>query len=132
MGVGAGVARRGSIAQDVRLWWKLDIREDSFAAMSSRPAVKLSVLRDIGWGQWDPIGLNEIEGGWQGSNAANEYDGYLLHVAAALQCGEQDSALVDYLIDIETRHMGASSAPSTETRAEATVDAIRRYMESIS
>ena len=91
--------------------------------------MKLSVLRDIGWEQWDPIRLNGSEGGWRRSDAANEYDRYLLRVAARLQSGEPDTVLVDYLVDIETGHMGVAVGPATRSRAEATVVAIREQVE---
>jgi hypothetical protein len=99
--------------------------------MATRPLVKLSVLRDIGWSEWDPIGLQTLEGGWQGSNAANEYDQYLLHVAGSLQRGEPDGGLVDYLVDIEIDHMGSSPSPTARSRAAATVSAIREYVQSL-
>jgi hypothetical protein len=99
--------------------------------MSSQPPVKLSALRDIGWREWDPIGLQTIEGGWQGSSAADEYDNYLLHVAARLQKGEPDGPLVDYLVDVETEHMGLTPSQTTHTRAAATVNALREYVRQL-
>lgn len=99
--------------------------------MSLRPPVKLSLLREIGWRLWDPIGLSGSEGGWQHSDAADEYDRYVLHVASALQSGAPDHALVAYLVSIETRHMGLTDTPSVWTRAESTVAAIREHLESI-
>lgn len=99
--------------------------------MSSRPPLKLSVLRDIGWTEWDPIGLASIEGSWKGSGPADEYDGYLLHVAARLQNGEPDQAVVDYLVGAELDHLGMSRTASTQTRAATTVATIRVYVESL-
>lgn len=86
------------------------------------------MLRDIGWREWDPIGLQTIEGGWQGSSAADEYDNYLLHVAARLQEGEPDGPLVDYLANVETEHMGLTPSLTTHSRAAATVSALREYV----
>ena len=94
--------------------------------------MKLSVLRDIGWSRWDPIRLNGSEGGWQHSNAADEYDRYMRRVASGVQSGETDEALVDYLMDIETAHMGLTDTPTTRTRAEATVAAVRKHVEAFS
>ena len=94
--------------------------------------MKLSVLRDIGWERWDPIRLNGSEGGWRRSNAADEYDRYLLQVSGRLQGGEGDAALVDYLVGIETGHMGLAETPATRSRAEATVAAMRDEVEAIS
>lgn len=96
--------------------------------MSSRPPVKLSALRDIGWREWDPIGLRTLEGGWEDSSAADEYDSYLLHVAARLQNGEAEGPLVDYLVEVETDHMGLTSDASTRPRAVATVASVREYV----
>ena len=99
--------------------------------MSTRPPTRLSVLRDIGWSQWDPIELNGSEGGWQRSEAADEYDRYMLCVAGGLLRGEPDEALVHYLLNIETRHMGLAETPRARTRAAATVAAIREYLDSL-
>jgi hypothetical protein len=99
--------------------------------MSWRPSVKLSVIRDIGWGLWDPIRLNGSEGGWRRSSAADEYDRYLLRVASSLQSGEPDEALVNYLVSIETGHMGLTDTATARSRAETTVAAIREQMEGI-
>lgn len=98
----------------------------------SRPSLKLSVLRDIGWREWDPIGLQPLEGGWQASSAADEYDSYLLHVAARLQNGDPDATLTDYLVNIETQHMGLNPSDTTRPRAAATVGALREYVHGLS
>ena len=99
--------------------------------MSWRPSVKLSVLRDVGWSQWDPIELDGSEGGWQRSEAADEYDRFMMRVAGDLQGGEPDEDLVHYLVNIETRHMGLTETPRARTRAAATVAAIREYVDSL-
>ena len=93
--------------------------------------IKLSVLRSIGWSEWDPIQLNGSEGGWQRSEAADEYDRYMLRVAAGLQNGAAENSMVDYLLGIEVDHMGLNATPNARTRAEATVVAIREYLGSI-
>jgi hypothetical protein len=97
--------------------------------MSAREPVKLSLLRDIGWSEWDPLGLNGSEGGWQRSEAANEYDRYMQKVAGGLQAGEPERTLVDYLVNIETTHMGLTPTPATRLRAETTVAAIAQHVE---
>lgn len=99
--------------------------------MTSQPPVKLSILRDIAWREWDPIGLAAIEGPWEGSNAADEYDKYLLHTAARLQMGEADGPVIDYLIGIEAEYMGLGHLPTTRPRAAATVAAIREYVRDL-
>jgi hypothetical protein len=50
--------------------------------MNQRIKVRLSRLRDIGWTEWDPIGLCPPEG-WEGIPAADEYDGYPVGPATA-------------------------------------------------
>jgi hypothetical protein len=95
--------------------------------MSALFPVKLSVLRDIGWREWDPIGLR----GSQEGDAADEYDGYLLHVAARLQNGEADGPLIEYLVTTERDHMGLGQTATAHTRAAATVAAIRQYVRDL-
>jgi hypothetical protein len=98
--------------------------------MPPYPPVKLSILRDIGWRDWDPIGLLE-DGNWEDSAAADEYDTYLLHVAARLQKGEDDGHLIDYLVATETKHMGLGMQPDTRPRAVATVAALCEYVRDL-
>jgi hypothetical protein len=52
-------------------------------------------------------------------------------VAGSLQRGEPDDALVDYLVGIETGHMGLADTAGARARAEATVAAIRAQVEGI-
>jgi len=99
--------------------------------VSHAPSIKLSVLRDIGWAQWDPVGLSGSEGGWRRSHAADEYDRYMRRVVEGLQTGDSDKALVDYLVSIETRHMGLTETPGARTRAQATVSTLREHLASI-
>jgi hypothetical protein len=75
--------------------------------------------------------LNGSEGGWRRSDAADEYDRYLLRVVSNLQSGESDGVLVDYLVGIETGHMGLTDTTSARSRAQATVAAIREQMKGI-
>jgi len=99
--------------------------------VSDALSMKLSVLRDIGWDQWDPIGLSGSEGGWRRSHAADEYDRYMRRVVEGLERGESDESLVVYLVSIETRHMGLTETPATRMRAQATVAKIREHLTSI-
>jgi hypothetical protein len=87
--------------------------------------VQLSILRDIGWTRWNPIGLNR-EG-----DCEDEYDAYMRHVAALLSNGSADVDAADYLIDIEIRHMGLSQSSSTNSRAWDTVAAVRSHLGSL-
>ena len=91
--------------------------------MRDAASISLPVLRDIGWREWDPIGLRPDDP-W----SDDEYDRYLLDVASRLQDGEADPALVDYLVQIEIEHMGLNPNPTARARASATVAAIRRCL----
>lgn len=95
------------------------------------PPIKLSILRDIGWRYWDPIGLQSPNDGWEGNFAADEYDGYLKNVAGRLRNGEPDDAVTRYLMNIETEHMGLSPSSDTQGRAATTVKAIREYIDTL-
>ena len=93
--------------------------------VAKHPQIRLSRLRDIGWRCWDPIGLSEIDGGWENSAAADEYDSYLMKAAGMVRRNEGDNAAAQYLVWVESEHMGMGIVPSTRSRAEATVAAIR-------
>ena len=90
----------------------------------NHPAVKLSVLRQIGWDGWDPIGL-------KGAAPDDEYDAYLLSVAGQIQSGKDDDTLIAQLMQIESESMGMGINPTARARAEVTVAAIRKYVESL-
>jgi hypothetical protein len=98
----------------------------------AKPPIKLSRLRDIGWAEWDPIGLRDLDGGWETSKAADEYDGYLREVAGMLRANEPEESAVDYLVWGESEHMGAGIGPTTRLRATATVRAIKEYLNNLS
>ena len=92
---------------------------------------KLSRLRDIGWEQWDPIGLLGDGEAWEGTSFADEYDTYLLRAASMLRHGQSDQDVAAYLSSIETEHMGLSGIGSTSSseRCLPVVVALRRYVE---
>ncbi|MCA3692553.1 hypothetical protein [Aquidulcibacter sp.] len=92
--------------------------------MNRQPKIRLSRLRDIGWRFWDPIGLAGAEGAWEDSAAADEYDGYLLTVAAMIKRGESNDSAVKHLIWAESEHMGLGLRIDTQARADATIAAI--------
>lgn len=95
--------------------------------MGPQPRLKLSRLRDIGWGLWDPIGILAPSAGWDDEGCegfADEYDTYLATAARRLREGASAAQVVAYLVDIETRHMGLRERPDTRSRAEAVVAAI--------
>ena len=98
--------------------------------MTERPKIKLSRLREISWALWDPIGLRPVlEDG--NDSVADEYDGYLLEVAGRLSNGASPEETAEYLVEIESEHMGLGLSPGASTRAAETAAAIARYLESL-
>jgi hypothetical protein len=99
--------------------------------MVEHPKIKLSLLREIGWSRWDPIGLSQMgHDDWKdGGPCADEYDSYLLGVVGRLRRGEATCAAVSYLEEIEIEHLGGGRNSTTRPRAEATVAAIADYLK---
>ena len=93
-----------------------------------RPPIKLSVLRDIGWKEWDPIGLLAIGEAWDHQPFADEYDRYLLAVAGDLRRGGSLANAVQFLLRAVRETMGISAHPDQEVRASTTARLIQRYM----
>ena len=87
--------------------------------MTMRPQVKVSALRDIGWAEWDPIGLQKIEGGWEQSSAADEYDTNFLQVVGEIMNGHSDDEAAARLIWAEAENMGMGVGPTTHARARS-------------
>jgi hypothetical protein len=98
--------------------------------MSDHPPLKLSDLRNIGWAEWDPIGLLAKGERWERQPFADEYDNYLLRVASELRRGWSVAQAVDFLMRVETERMGLGVKPTSHARAEATVIAIEAYLNS--
>ena len=93
--------------------------------------VQLSRLRQIGWDEWDPIGLRLFDDNdWQ-TNCADEYDGYLLHVVSMLRAGQTIGEAVAYLDWVETKRMGGVTTDETLRASLATVDAIFVYLQTL-
>ena len=95
--------------------------------MTALPTFQLARLREIGWAQWDPIGVGGPDHGWP----ADEYDTYLLHAAGQLWNGQSEHEVTDYLVKIETEHMGLTAVPGIRPRAFGVVKAIRHYVETL-
>ena len=95
--------------------------------MATQPTFQLSRLREIGWCKWDPIGVGGPDHGWP----ADEYDSYLLQAAAQLWNGRADEEVADYLVAIETAHMGLSAGFGVQSRALNVAEAIRTYVEAL-
>ena len=96
--------------------------------MNADPPIKLSELRDIGWKEWDPIGLLPAGEVWDHKPFADEYDGYLRKVAGDFRRGGSVDEAIRYLLDCEREHMGLGVRPGQETRAKVTALSIQRYM----
>lgn len=95
--------------------------------MTGHRKIDIEPLREIGWATWDPIGLGGPANSWQ----ADEYDTYLLQAAGQIANGRSDDQVADYLINIETEHMGLGAAPGIRERALKVAAAIRRYIETV-
>lgn len=93
--------------------------------MTNHPTLKLSHLREIGWAKWDPIGVGGPDHGWP----ADEYDTYLLNAAGQLWNGRPDEEVADYLVKIETEHMGLTAVSDIRPRALAVAQTMRSYVE---
>ena len=91
--------------------------------MTARPNFKLSRLREIGWARWDPIGLRGTAG-----QPDDEYDSYLLQAAGRLWNGASQQDIADYLVNIETEHMGLSDATGVYERARDVALALDGYV----
>ena len=89
--------------------------------MTQRPKIRLSRLRDIGWSAWDPIGLLKKNECWENIDYADEYDSYMLKAAGMLRREEPKNIVIDYLVTIETDHMGLSNSDDARKRAAEVV-----------
>jgi len=95
--------------------------------MASRPTVELSRLREIGWTDWDPIGLAEMKN-WP----RDEYDSYLLQVVSRLRRGETVAEVAMYLYRVAAENMGLGKGASADLKAaETTVVHIQDYLATL-
>lgn len=101
------------------------------ANMNRYPKIKLSLLRDIGWKLWDPIGLGSQGESWP-EDCADEYDRYLLHIVGMLNQGKSPEEAVEYLGWVRAEHMGMGPSTPVERQARvATVQAITAYLQTL-
>lgn len=91
------------------------------------PPIKLSVLREIGWKEWDPIGLSALKE-VLGADVDDEYDSYLLAVAGGFRSGASLDDAIQYLVIAARQRMGLSAHPLQIEKASATARMIQRYM----
>ena len=96
--------------------------------MSLHPKFQLSLIREIGWRYWDPIGLGHADGTWN-DDCADEYDRYLLKVVSMFCHGNSRAEAAAYLVQIASQHMGLSHVK--EDDAKTTASAIAEYLISL-
>jgi hypothetical protein len=94
--------------------------------------LELSRLREIGWDEWDPIGIRSMDDQCWRNSAADEYDAYLLHVASLLLGGAEEQRAVEYLDRIASEHMGLGRTEAGRLAAVRTVEAIAAYLARLS
>lgn len=90
--------------------------------MRARPRFDIGKLREIGFEQWDPIGVPVPE---------DEYDTYLLKAAGNLWNGEGVEKVAEYLVKVEVDWMGLSLVPGVRERARQVAGAISGYVQSL-
>lgn len=95
--------------------------------MTMQPKFRLSRLREIGWSKWDPIGVGGPDHGWP----ADEYDNYLLNAAGQLWHYETDETVANYLVNVETEHMGLNAVLGLHAPALDVAKAIRAYVDTL-
>lgn len=95
--------------------------------MSIMPRFQLSRLREIGWSKWDPIGVGGPEHDW----AADEYDTHLLQAAGQLWHGQPIETVADYLVKVETEHLGLTPVPGIRSRALEVAGSVSEYVETL-
>jgi hypothetical protein len=76
----------------------------------------LGALREVGWSEWDPIGLLSDR-----PHCEDEYDTYLLAAAGKLVNGADEEKVIDYLVYVETSYMGLTGGQLVRERASRTV-----------
>jgi hypothetical protein len=97
--------------------------------MTRAPDADLTHLRQIGWDEWDPIGIRQFNDEDWRADAADEYDGYLLHALVLLRNGAEAREAVEYLDFIASEHMGLGPVSDEgHAASERTVAAIIRYV----
>jgi hypothetical protein len=94
--------------------------------MTAAPKFELKRLREIGWSMWDPIGIGAFD-----DCPGDEYDPYLVQAAGQVWRGHSDQEVADYVLIIETEHMGLSPEAGVGSRALAVAKAIRKYVDTL-
>lgn len=128
IGAGVGLALGLAIGSAWKQWGSRPL--DAAASQPDAPGQDhdIAALREIGWREWDPIGIREMnDDAWQ-NGAADEYDSYLIEVADGLLSGWSADQAIDYLVSIERDHMALGEHPTARERAATTVDAIAAHI----
>jgi hypothetical protein len=100
------------MAEDKNARW----RGETFKAL-------LLDLREIGWSEWDPIGLSRDR-----LHCEDEYDSYLLAASGKLSSGIPMDRVVAYLVGIESVHMGMPGSATAHSRATRTARRIADFL----
>jgi hypothetical protein len=91
--------------------------------MADHPKVELSRLREIGWKDWDPIGLADS------SCPRDEYDAYLLQAVGRLRQGQTIDQVAEYLDEMASINMGLGpSTPASRAASARTATLIAEYL----
>ena len=93
--------------------------------MTDHPKLELDRLREIGWKEWDPIGLADS------SCPRDESDSYLLQAVSRLRQGQAVDQVADFIEKIASEHMGlGASTAASRAASERTVRLIGSYLAS--
>ncbi len=94
--------------------------------MAKHPIAELTRLREIGWRDWDPIGLRDT------GCPQDEYDTYLLQVVSRLRRDEPVTEVVEYLEYVGSAVMGLGRpSPVSRKAAEKAVLNIKTYLDTL-
>ena len=74
--------------------------------MQDRFEINIHALRQIGWDNWDPIGIRQLDDSAWRTDAADEYDTYLLQAAEMILHGSALETVAAYLDKIVSEYMG--------------------------
>lgn len=96
--------------------------------MAAVARIDMARLRDIGWREWDPIGLLAHKDVWGTEGYADEYDRYLLAVARHLRRGGSVQEATEYLLTVERVYMGLGVHPDQNARAGTVAQSIQSYI----
>ena len=97
--------------------------------MSRYPKILLGRVRQIGWDEWDPIGIRQFGNDDWRTDAADEYDSYLLHIVSLLHRGKSEADAIKYLDWVASEHMGLGPRTADQRQASAnTVRAVAAYL----